>query len=74
MTRKLKFTKFGLAENPTGYQVSMGYKDRTLLGDVIGFERSETRGVVQLIVRHFNGEPWPLKPVALLVDVLGPRF
>lgn len=70
---KLKYTKFGLAQNPVGAQVKLDYQGRTLLGDVTGFYRNDTTSTTHLTVRHFNGEPWPIEPVAIAVDILEPR-
>lgn len=69
--RRIRFCKHGLAENPEGYQVAMHWKGRELLGDVLRCEYNHTRGVFNLTVRHFNGEIWPIQPVASAVQVLG---
>lgn len=74
--RKLKFTKFGLAENPLQLHCSMTYQGREYLGVIIGREYDEQKGFTYLTIRHFNGEPWKdkegkeLKPTALSVDIL----
>lgn len=68
--RRFTYGKFGLKVNPVGAQVALMWQGRKLLGDVIGFERNETRGVTLLSVRHFNGEMWPIKPCAAVVEVL----
>jgi hypothetical protein len=71
--RRLLFSRWGLAEDPTGYQVTFDIGDRHYLADVIGFYRSEARGVTMLKVRHFNGDP--IEDVAAsVVKVLGPRY
>jgi len=68
---KFPYGKFGLACDPRHAQVRMEYKGRTLLGDVSGCYRAEDGAPgTRLVVRHFNGEPWPFDPPALLVDVL----
>lgn len=46
-------------------QVAMPWRERVLLGDVCGASHD---GV--LVVRHFNGEPWPVKPMWCDVQVL----
>ena len=66
---RFTYTKFGLASKPVGAQVAMPWKGRTLLGDVVGVRR-EFDGRVILTVRHFDGSPWPVEPVASVVDVL----
>lgn len=70
MTRGLKFNKFGLTENPTGYCVCMPWKGRELLGEVRGFLADPMAGLMLLDVYHFNGEPWPVRPTACSVKVL----
>jgi len=67
---RFKFNHYGLTVNPVGAQVTLPWQGRTLLGDVVGCYRSETRGVIHLIVRYFNGEPWPIEPAAVAVEVL----
>jgi hypothetical protein len=69
MMRRLRYNKFGLAENPIDQQVRMVYCGRVLLGDVRDFSRDEVTGSIRLRVNHFNGEPWPIEPVANLVEV-----
>lgn len=69
-TMKFALGKYGLKHDPRGAHVTMEYQGRTLLGEVIGIERAENRGMTLLVVRHFNGEDWPIKPHVLAVDVL----
>lgn len=47
-----------------GAHVTMKYKGRTYLGTVVDQYYSE-RGCagMRLVVRHFNGEPWPFPEV-----------
>ena len=45
------------AKDPVGLFVTLQYQGRTLLGQV-----RDVRGK-KLIIRHFNGEPWPIEPV-----------
>jgi hypothetical protein len=68
--RRLHYGRFGLTEDPRGFQVTMPYQGRTLLGDVIDMHWDEVRGGVRLHVRHFNGEDWPCQPFASAVSVL----
>lgn len=75
MGRKLQYGRFGLTENPVGLYVALPWKDskgepRTLLGEVIRTRYNETRGCILLYVRHFNGEDWPIEPVASAVEVI----
>jgi len=67
-----RFTRgrFGLSDDPIGAQVKFTYRGRTLLGDVYEVYNDEVTGSIRLEVRHFNGEPWPLDPPAVNVDVL----
>lgn len=67
---KLQYGKFGLSTDPRGAHVTLEHCGRTLLGEVVGARRDEVLGAVLLTVRHFNGEPWPIEPGALAVDVL----
>jgi hypothetical protein len=56
MKRRLKFTRWGLAENPVGaHIVTEGGK----LYDVVGTYRRELPAAIMLQTRHFNGEPGP---------------
>jgi hypothetical protein len=67
---KFQLTRFGLKSDPRGAHVTMAWQGRTLLGEVTGLYRNETRGMMQLTVKHFDGTPWPLNPHVLAVDVL----
>ena len=67
---KFKWTRYGLANDPRGAQVTFRYQGRELLGDVIDAYRHIHTGGIRLIVRHFNGELWPIEPSVLVVDVL----
>jgi hypothetical protein len=69
MMRPIKYDGFGnLAEDPTGLHVIMTYRGKTLLGEVL---YAETRnGIVWLGVKHFNGEFWPIQPMASEVSAL----
>ena len=68
--RKLRFNKFGLAENPRHQHCTLKWHGRQLLGEIIGTEYNATLGQTLLDVRHFNGESWPIKPAALAVEIL----
>lgn len=51
---------------PRGAQVTMPWRNgRVLLGDVL---RTLPDGT--LVVRHLNGEPWPVEPKEADVEVL----
>ncbi len=54
---------------PSGMQVVYKHEGRTLLGDVISAFRDD-EAQTRLRVRHFNGESWPVDPVASTVEVL----
>lgn len=72
-TTKFQMTKFGLKHNPCGAQVVLQHEGRTLLGDVTGCyldKVRDTTSVPRLKVSFFNGEPWPIDPHVLAVDVL----
>ena len=67
---RFRYSKFGLAVDPRGAHVTLPWQGRVLIGEVVGAYRSETRGMTHLKVRHFNGEQWPIDPVASAVEVL----
>lgn len=67
---KFTYNRFGLTENPIGVYIAMQWQGRQLLGEVINTELNATRGMLHLIVRHFNGEMWPVKPVASAVEII----
>lgn len=67
---KLPYGKYGLTVNPIGAQCTLTWEGRELLGDIIGYEWDGVSGGVRLTVRHFNGDLWPLRPMARAVDIL----
>jgi hypothetical protein len=75
--RRIKFNRYGMLENPVGLQVKLPWSKHVagfILGDVRGFriERAPHGGEqIVLDVRHFNGEAWPVAPLARLVEVIG---
>ena len=63
------FCKRGrLSVDPRGSQVTMQWKGVTLLGDVVDVRWDS--GFFHLVVRHFNGESWPIEPVLSVCRVL----
>ena len=54
--------------NYIGAQVRCDKAGRTFLGDVK--DAYNHCGTPTLIVRHFNGEPWPFDPQAAEVTIL----
>jgi hypothetical protein len=56
MMRRIRFNRWGLAEDPTHAQI-VGIDGR--LYDVVGTYRREYPAAVMLRTRHFNGEPGP---------------
>lgn len=71
MERKFKYNRFGLTENPIGKYIAMPWKDdRVLLGEVIGTSYDSVRGILQLSVRHFCGDMWPISPVPSAVTII----
>jgi hypothetical protein len=68
--RKLKFNKFGLAEDPRHLHCAMRWNDRRMLGEIVRAQFNPVLGQTQLTVRHFNGELWPIQPVAMAVEIL----
>jgi hypothetical protein len=71
---KFAHTKHGLVADPRGAQVMLRLGDRIFMGDVTGATRNEVTGSIELDVRHFNGEPWPIRPTSRAVDVIEPRM
>lgn len=67
---KLRFNKFGLVDDPRGGHCTYTYHGQEILGEVVGVERSESRGFTFLKVRYLNGEPWPFDPIAANVNML----
>ena len=67
---KFRITKYGIVGDPRGAQVALTYGGRELLGDVIDARWDQVTGGVRLTVRHFNGELWPIEPIASAVNVL----
>lgn len=67
---KFELTKYGVKQDVRGAHVTLEFKGRTLLGEVIGRYRDVTTGGIMLKVKHFNGEMWPFDPSITAVDVL----
>jgi hypothetical protein len=67
---KIPTTKHGLAADVRGAHVTMRYRGRTLLGTVVDADRDPATNSIRLMIRHFNGEPWPLRPAASAVELL----
>lgn len=56
------------AINYIGTQVKQDIANRTFLGDVK--DAYMYGNEIRLIVKHFNGEPWPFDPCAKDVTIL----
>ena len=69
---RFEYGKHGLKEDPVGHHVAFEYRGSRLLGTVRAVKRDPVTGALRLVVRHFNGEPWPVSPVANLVEVVRP--
>ena len=68
---KFPLHRGNLVCDPRGAQVALAYQGRTLLGDVVGcYYQEHGCAGPRLVVRHFNGERWPIDPGVLAVDVL----
>lgn len=61
-----------LASSPIGAHVTLTHDGRCLLGEVTAIQMLDIDGERMrcLTVRHFNGEPWPVMPYFMEVDVL----
>jgi hypothetical protein len=66
--RSLKTNKWLLTEDPIGMHVIMTYQKRDLIGTVVDVETRN--GNSYLIVQHFNGDYWPVIPMAWEVVAL----
>lgn len=67
---KFQVGRWGLKSDPRGAHVRMEWQGRMLLGEVVETYLREVPSGIMLKVKHFNGEPWPVDPGALAVDVL----
>ena len=73
-SRPVRYGRWGLAEDPIGFQVMLKHGERMLLGDVREtYVLDHYRGGIMLRVTHFNGEPWPFDPCAAVVRIIGQR-
>jgi hypothetical protein len=68
--RKLKYGKFGLAEDPRGLVVSLSHRGAQLVGEVTGAYYDAVTHGIRLKVSFSNGEPWPFDPSAIAVTVV----
>lgn len=59
---KAKFCKWGPMFDYRGAHVTLEWKGRTLLGEIVSIERCPVRGAMICVVRHMNGEEWPIQP------------
>lgn len=67
---KFSIPAHGLIPGAEGAHIAYTIGDRYhLLGEVTG-QRIDGAGFVRLRVKHFNGEPWPVTPLAADVNVL----
>lgn len=70
-TDRLPTTRFGFACDVRGFHVVMPWQGRELLGEIVGVGYREFGcSGFELTVKQFNGEPWPIKPMASAVRVL----
>lgn len=70
---KFAIPKRGLIPGAEGAHITYIVGDKhQLLGEVAG-QWIDGAGFVRLRVKHFNGEPWPVTPLATDVHVLERR-
>jgi hypothetical protein len=69
--RRLKFGRWGLAEDARHLHCVLNWQGRELLGEITDAFHDPVLSCTRLEVRHFNGEPWPIKPAAAAVRILG---
>lgn len=63
---KAEFTKAGPKYDYTGAHVTLEHEGRTLLGTLVHICPEENL----CIVRHFNGEQWPVNPSLGRLEIL----
>jgi hypothetical protein len=64
------YRKGRLIFNPMRCHVTMQWRGRQLLGEVVGVMYDEPLGVFRAVVNHFNGEPWPVYPALTALGFL----
>lgn len=72
---KIEIRKFGLKSNPVGLHVKMTchffyHGPQEITGTIRDVYYDERTSTVRLIVTHFNGEMWPLHPLASAVEII----
>lgn len=60
-----QFGKYGPKEDYVGADCTLTYKGRKLIGRIRKVWRNETPSMWMADIYHFNGDPWPIFPVAL---------
>ena len=66
--RRLRFGKYGLAEDPRGQHITWKIGEREYLAECVGLEATPTIGGGNLITRYFNGEAGPaVRPSVVMV-------
>ena len=57
------FGRFGPLVNPIGEYVRLDLPSTgIMLGEIVSVYRDDARGLTHAVVKHFNGEPWPIEP------------
>jgi hypothetical protein len=69
-TKKSKKLSATDLKHARGLHVMARYQGRDLLGTIKEVRHDTAAGKARLIVHHFNGEPWPIEPVASAVKVI----
>lgn len=72
-TRPLLISKFGLAEDPIGADITWGDGKRTYLARVEGVRRDDEHGYILLKTRYFNGEEGPEVSAGIVQVLLRPK-
>jgi hypothetical protein len=70
---RAEFGKHGPKHDYRGAQAVLQWDGRTLLGDVREVYRSSFSSYWRAKVTHFNGEPWPIEPVLMALEILPRR-
>lgn len=67
---KAIFGKFGPKYDYRGAHVTLAWQGRELLGTITDVERNEISGCHHATVRFFCGDPWPIKPALIALNIL----
>ncbi len=67
---KAEIGKHGPKHDYRHAHVTLQYRDRVLLGEIINVRRDEVLGAVVADVRHMCGDMWPITPRLAALEIL----